>query len=144
MELAPALVPSADVVGAWDQLIDAIINYRVVGLTGLLALGIGVVIAVLKRWQTHGPGVPNWWERLPRWGKRTVVASLGVIAGVLASIRGGANVGQAILLGFAGILSVVGHELGRKVGLIPPGSAPATDGGDDGDGPAPPAAPATP
>ncbi len=135
-------LPGSDVLGAWDQLTQAITNYKVLGLMGLLALVIGVIVAVLKRWETHGPGVPNWWARLPRWGRRTVVAAFGALAGALAAIQGGANPGQAIVIGFAGVLSVAGHELGRKLGLIPPSGS---DGdASSGDGPSPPPAPTTP
>ncbi len=121
-----------DVISAWDQFTDAIVNYKVVGLTGLLALAIWVFIAVAKRWGDGGPA-PNWWNRMPRLGRTMLVASLGALAGVLASIQGGANPGQAIVVGFSGVLSILGHELAKSAGLISPTaakdaeSAPASD-----------------
>jgi len=54
---------------------------------------------------------------MPRLGRTMLVASLGALAGVLASIQGGANPGQAIVLGLSGVLSILGHELAQKYGL---------------------------
>lgn len=135
MRLLLAIVPEGetDVFSAWDQFTEAITNYKVLGALGLIALAIGVLIAVLKRWQAGGPQ-PNWWARLPRWGRRMVVASFGVVAGVLASIQSGVKPAQAMVIGFSGLLSVAGHELGRRIGLIPPSTTDAED-------PQPPIAP---
>ncbi len=128
MRLLLALVTEVhtDVLPAWDQFTEAVTNYKVLGALGLTALAIGVIIAVLKRWQAGGPQ-PNWWARLPRWGRRMVVASFGIMAGVLASIQSGVKPAQAMVIGFSGLLSVAGHELGRRVGLIPPSSTDVED-----------------
>ncbi len=104
------------VITAWDQLVEAITNYKVVGTAGLLALLIGVIVSVIKRFGAGGPS-PNWWVCMPRLGRTMLVASLGALAGVLASIQGGANPGQAIVLGLSGVLSILGHELAQKYGL---------------------------
>ncbi len=121
----PAAVDSApDVLSAWGQFTDAIVNYKVVGLAGLLALAIWVFISVAKRWGAGGPA-PNWWKRMPRLARTMLVASLGALAGVLASIQGGANAGQAIVVGMSGVLSILGHELARSAGLVAPSKAKA-------------------
>lgn len=118
LEIATVAAPD-DPLALWDQFTRAIADYRTVGVLGLLALAIGVVVSVLKRWQVGGGGrAPNWWLRLPRLGRRMVVASLGIVAGVIASIHGGADRGQAILLGFSGFLSILGHELAQRIGLV--------------------------
>jgi hypothetical protein len=131
MHLLLALVTntpaSADVLSAWDQLTEAITNYKVVGVLGLAALAIGVAIAVLKRWQAGGPK-PNWWARLPRWGRRAVVTSFGVVAGVIAAIQSGVKPAEAIIIGFSGLLSVTGHELGKRLGIIAPSSSTPAGG----------------
>jgi hypothetical protein len=46
------------------------------------------------------------------------VAALGALAGVLAAIQGGANPGQAIVLGASGLLSILGHEVAQRYGLV--------------------------
>lgn len=105
-----------DVLDAWDQFTRALTNYKVVGLTGLIALGIAVLISVTKRWRA-GDAAPNWWMRLPAFGRTLVVAGLGVIGGVVAAIQGGADPGQAVVIGLSGLLSILGHEFAQKVGL---------------------------
>lgn len=120
--------PAEDLVGTLGQFTEAIVNYRVVGLTGLMAVAIGVLISVLKRWGQNKSPAPNWWKRLPRWGRRLVVAGLGVVFGVLSMVQGGVNPGEAMVLGLAGLVSVSGHELGRRFGLIPVNGHKRADG----------------
>ncbi len=124
-----------DVVSAWTQFTEAIVDYRVVGAAGLVALFIAALVAVLKRIGAGGPG-PNWWGRMPRWGKRLLIAGLGVLAGVFSAIQAGVHPGQAIVLGFSGLLSIAGHELARRLGVI---ASPSKDEASaDDDAPVPP------
>ncbi len=115
----------SDVLSAWDQFTTALTSYKIVGLSGLLALGIAVVVSVIKRWGDDGDG-PNWWQRLPRLARTMIVASFGALAGVIAAVHGGANPGQAVVVGASGLLSILGHELAKRYGLAgPSGGSPA-------------------
>ncbi len=136
---SPEVAPTPDVLSAWDQFLQAIINYKVVGLTSILALAIWVLIAVTKRWGAGGEA-PNWWKRMPKLARIALVASLGALAGILTAIHGGANPGQAIVVGFSGVLSIMGHEVARKLGLVDGASEPQ----DPVVTPSPPAPPVPP
>jgi hypothetical protein len=101
----------------WDPLAATVNGYEVVGTTGLLALVIAAVISGLKRWQSHGEGAPNWWMRLPPFGRTLVVALLGVLAGVIARVQAGATPAQAFLIGLSGVFSALGHAVAQRVGV---------------------------
>ncbi len=145
--LAVAVAPpgAPDALSAWDQFTEAIVNYKVVGAAGLTALFIVAVVSGLKRINAGG-AEPNWWLKLPVLGRRMLIAGLGVLAGVFAAIQGGANPGQAIVVGLSGLLSIAGHELAQRVGVIGPfASDPNRNTGDvPASAPTSPPVPASP
>lgn len=103
-----------------DTLGEVLTNPRVVGLMGLCAVLIGVIVSTLKRWNATFEGAPNWWMRLSVFRRTLVVTLLGVAAGAIASLDGGATPAQAGLIGLSGVLSALGHAVAQKVGLAGP------------------------